>query len=223
MSYANKNLCNHLYYLCNHFQCNQLNSHCIKRNYGMNNRLSAVIIVVLLAVTAYFVVQNIQLRHHLNNAVNTDDLHSIPPVEPETKPANPEGTSPFDKPNVDPLASQFKPVPNLDTVPTTVMKFETQGVDFGRIKEGDVVEAQFKFVNAGSRVLLITHAQPSCGCTIPTTPREPVKPGDSSVISVVFHSEGKKGQVMKTVTLSANTKPRETVLTIRATVIPHEQ
>ena len=189
----------------------------------MNNRLSAVIIVVLLAVTAYFVVQNIQLRRHLHDAANTDDLHVTPPTEPETRPANPEGTSPFDKPNIDPLANQFKPVPDLDTVPTTVMKFETQGVDFGRINEGDVVEAKFKFVNAGSRVLLITHAQPSCGCTIPTTPREPVKPGDSSEIKVVFHSEGKKGQVMKTVTLSANTKPRETVLTIRATIIPPEQ
>jgi hypothetical protein len=142
---------------------------------------------------------------------------------PETKPANPEGVSPFDKPNVDPVASQFKPVPDLDTVPITTVKFENQEVDFGTINEGDVMKAKFKFTNTGNIVLLIIHAQPSCGCTIPTTPREPVLPGASSAIDVEFHSAGKKGQVLKTVSLTANTKPRETVLTIRANIIPKKQ
>ena len=193
----------------------------------MNNKLSAGIIVFLLAVTAYFVVQNMQLKKHLVEQENASEMSRIAPKEPETRPANPDGVSPFEKPNIDPAASQFKSPslvePNLDTLPLTVLKFDHMIYDFGRINEGDRVKTQFKFTNAGAKVLLITHAQASCGCTVPTTPKDPIKPGESNVIDVEFNSVGKKGETSKTVTIEANTKPRQTVLTIKATVIPRDK
>ena len=95
--------------------------------------------------------------------------------------------------------------------------------DFGRINEGDVVKTQFKFTNAGKVVLLISHAQASCGCTVPTTPKDPIRPGESGVIDVEFNSIGKRGETSKTVTIQANTKPMETVIMIKATVIPRDK
>ena len=173
-------------------------------------------------VTGYFIVQNVQLKKKIqeqDNAVNAN----IAPVVPETKPANPDGVSPFDKPNIDPVASQFKTEPGIDTLPATVMKFEKMNYDFGRINEGDVVSTKFKFTNAGKVVLLITHAQASCGCTVPTTPKDPIKPGESNVIDVEFNSIGKHGETIKTITIEANTQPRQTVLSIKATVIPKDK
>jgi len=189
----------------------------------MNNRLSAVLIAVLLAVSAYFIVQNLQLKKHLREVENTSDLSKVAPVAPDTRPANPPGVSPFDKPNIDPVADSFKSLPIIDTFPVTVMKFDRMVYDFGRINEGDIVRTQFRFTNAGKVVLLITHAKASCGCTVPTTPKDPIKPGESNVIDVEFNSIGKKGETAKTVTLQANTRPIETVLTIKATVIPRDK
>jgi len=188
----------------------------------MNNKVSAAIIVVLVGVAAWFAIQNMQLKKKIQEQDNNSTPNIAPPVQ-ETRPANPEGVSPFDKPNIDPVASEFKSQPDIDTMPATVMKFDKMQYDFGRINEGDVVHTQFKFTNAGKTVLLITHAQASCGCTVPTTPKDPIKPGESNVIDVVFNSLGKRGETIKTVTVEANTQPRQTVLSIKATIIPKDK
>lgn len=187
----------------------------------MNSKVSAAVIVILLAVLGYFILQNSHLKKQLRDVEDTTT--NTAPQTPETRPANPEGVSPFDKPNNDPEASNFKPQPDIDTFPATVMKFDRMMYDFGRINEGDIVKTQFKFTNAGNVVLLITHAQASCGCTVPTTPKDPIKPGESNVIDVQFNSIGKRGATSKTITIQANTKPRETVLVIKATVIPKDK
>ncbi len=190
----------------------------------MSSKISAAVIVILLAVSGYFIFQNVQLKKHLNEQESASELKKIAPKEPETKPANPDGVSPFDKPNVDPVASEFKTQPNYtDSLPVTILKFEKTVYDFGRITEGDIVKTQFKFTNAGNKVLLIIHAQASCGCTVPTTPKDPIKPGESGVIDVQFNSVGKKGETTKTVTIQANTKPIESVLLIKATIVPRNK
>jgi len=188
----------------------------------MNTKVSAAIIVVLLGVAAWFAMQNMQLKKKIQEQDNAS-MTQIAPAVPETRPANPDGVSPFDKPNIDPVASQFKSQPSIDSLPITTMKFEKMDYDFGRINEGDIVKTKFKFTNAGKVVLLITHAQASCGCTVPTTPKDPIRPGESNVIDVVFNSIGKRGETIKTITVEANTEPRQTVLTIRATVIPKDK
>ena len=47
------------------------------------------------------------------------------------------------------------------------LSFATESHDFGTIKEGDVVETEFKFTNTGKGPLIISSAQGSCGCTVP--------------------------------------------------------
>ena len=92
------------------------------------------------------------------------------------------------------------------------MKFESVTHDFGKIQEGDKVTYKFNFANTGKSPLIITDAVASCGCTIPTWPKAPIKPGDGGQITVTFNSFGKKGLQDKMVTITANTNPRQNVV-----------
>ncbi len=100
----------------------------------------------------------------------------------------------------------------------TTMLFDKTEHDFGNLKQGDNAEYNFRFTNTGSEPLIIEDAKGSCGCTVPSYPRDPVAPGATGEIHVKFNSAGKEGVQKKTVTLTANTDPISTVLTIKAMV-----
>jgi hypothetical protein len=101
--------------------------------------------------------------------------------------------------------------------------FNEEKHDFGKLTQGEKVSWAFTFKNTGGSDLVISSAQGSCGCTVPSYPHGPVKPGETSKVDVVFNSEGKSGLVQKTVTLITNCNPSTKVLTISATVIVPEE
>ena len=103
-----------------------------------------------------------------------------------------------------------------------VMSFEEESFDFGTINEGDIVDHTFKFTNTGDAPLVISSAKGSCGCTVPSPPKEPIAPGESSEIQVKFNSRGKKNIQNKTVTITANTEKGKEVIRIKANVTPSE-
>lgn len=98
--------------------------------------------------------------------------------------------------------------------------FEKESHDFGNIEEGAKAEYTFSFTNTGDAPLIISNAKGSCGCTVPQWPREPIAPGETGEIEVIFDSSGKPGRQTKQVTLNANTIPNQKVLTISAQVQP---
>ena len=79
--------------------------------------------------------------------------------------------------------------------------------NFGKITEGDKVEYNFRFRNTGKNPLIITAATASCGCTVPEKPDEPVKPGETGFLKVVFNSKGKMGDIHKEVDVTSNAYP----------------
>lgn len=87
------------------------------------------------------------------------------------------------------------------------MTFEQTVHNFGEIRQGEKVEYAFKFTNTGNKDLLIQNAVSSCGCTVPEWPKEPVKPGESGYLRVVFDSHGKEGYTEKEISIKANTNP----------------
>jgi hypothetical protein len=93
-----------------------------------------------------------------------------------------------------------------------LMKFEKTTHDFGKIKAGDKVVYDFKFVNTGKSPLIITDGYASCGCTKPEWPKTPVKPGESGIIHVTFNSLGKMGLQDKLITITANTNPPQNLV-----------
>ena len=102
--------------------------------------------------------------------------------------------------------------------PLPAFEFSEIEHDFGTISEGDVVEHVFTFTNNGEAPLIIENAVGSCGCTVPTYTREPIPVGGSGEILVKFDSKGKPNLQNKTVTLTANTWPKKTMLRIKAKV-----
>lgn len=104
--------------------------------------------------------------------------------------------------------------------PLPVMEFKTIDHDFGTINEGQVVEYTYSFKNTGDAPLIIQNAQGSCGCTVPEWPKQPIPVGGTGVIKAKFDSNGKPNIQNKTVTVTANTWPKQTVLRFKAMVTP---
>src|SRR4051812_30157563 len=66
------------------------------------------------------------------------------------------------------------------------MTFETEVHDYGTIKQGAEGTYEFKFTNTGKEPVLISNARGSCGCTVPTWPKEAIKKGETSSIKVHY-------------------------------------
>ncbi|MCW5923851.1 MAG: DUF1573 domain-containing protein [Saprospiraceae bacterium] len=111
----------------------------------------------------------------------------------------------------------------VSNLPTTTIQYENEKYNFGVIDEGEIVKYTYKFKNTGSEPLIISNAKGSCGCTVPTWPKEPVPPGGSGELKVEFNSKGKPGPQSKRVTVTANTTPTETYLEIAGEVRVKEQ
>lgn len=103
--------------------------------------------------------------------------------------------------------------------PLPTIKFAEELHDFGTIKDGDVVEHVFTFVNEGEAPLIISDAKATCGCTVPEWPKQPIAVGESGEIKVRFNSKNKPGVQNKTVTLTANTWPTTQRVRIKANVV----
>lgn len=76
--------------------------------------------------------------------------------------------------------------------------------DFGKIKQGDIVETEFVFTNDGKSLLNFRKTKSSCGCTVMNMPTNDLEPGASMNIKVVFNSKGRRGVQQKSVTLYTN-------------------
>ena len=118
--------------------------------------------------------------------------------------------------NFDPAKKQAQ----VPAGPLTGISFNEYEHDFGVMDEGDVVTYYFEFTNTGAEPLILDKCKGSCGCTVPQCPKNPIAPGDTGSIEVKFNSKGKKNKQTKKVTVTANTDPAQTILTIRANVTP---
>ncbi|UTW65649.1 DUF1573 domain-containing protein [bacterium SCSIO 12643] len=81
--------------------------------------------------------------------------------------------------------------------------FEKDVHDFGKIKQYGNATTEFVFTNTGNAPLIISNAKGSCGCTVPTWPREPIAPGATAVIKVKYDSK-RVGPINKSVTITSN-------------------
>ena len=118
------------------------------------------------------------------------------------------------------VTSTPAPLPPVEepTGPATMIQFAENAHDFGNIKQESENKHMFRFTNTGAEPLIISNAKGSCGCTVPKYPKEPIPPGATGEIEVVYKPGKQKGNQTKTVTVTANTEPRDTRITIQAQV-----
>jgi hypothetical protein len=107
---------------------------------------------------------------------------------------------------------------NTDPSKLPVITFDQTSHDFGKVIEGEKVTHSFKFKNTGKSDLVISNVIASCGCTVPTFPKDPIKPGNSDYINVQFDSKGRSGNFSKEVTIFANTIPNSTQIIIKGNI-----
>lgn len=100
------------------------------------------------------------------------------------------------------------------------IEFKEDNYDFGEIEQGNKAEHLFSFKNTGNIPLVISNILTTCGCTAPSWPKEPIPPGGSGVIKVVFNSTGKMGKQNKVVTVFSNSVNQKDQITIQANIIP---
>ena len=96
------------------------------------------------------------------------------------------------------------------------IKFDTLRHNFGKFsKEDPIVKCTFGFTNTGTAPLIINQAFATCGCTVPTWPNKPIKPGERGEIEVTYNGKGKfPGHFQKTVTVRTNGMTEVVRLTI---------
>jgi len=132
--------------------------------------------------------------------------------------ASPTSTTDQSTASATPSNPATKPAVDVPTGPLTTLNFPETTFDFGEVDEGEMVVHVYKFTNTGKEPLVIKDAKGSCGCTVPKWPKTPIPPGEKGEIKVEFNSKGKSGKQTKRVTLTANTDPAQTFLTISGNV-----
>ena len=99
-----------------------------------------------------------------------------------------------------------------------VIKFDKTTHDYGTIEQRSNGACEFKFTNEGKVPLILTNVRSSCGCTVPTWPREPILPGQSKVIKVKYDTK-RLGVINKTIHVYSNAVTPSVTLRIKGKVV----
>ncbi|MCG9910464.1 MAG: DUF1573 domain-containing protein [Flavobacteriales bacterium] len=83
------------------------------------------------------------------------------------------------------------------------ISFEKDVVDYGEVEYASNRERVWTFKNTGKEPLMITNATGSCGCTVPSFPKEPIMPGKTGEIKINYDTN-RQGAFEKTVTITTN-------------------
>lgn len=100
-----------------------------------------------------------------------------------------------------------------------VVKFTKKIHDFGDILLSDgEKECTFEFKNISKKPVVVHNVVSSCGCTVPKWTREPVMPGKTGSIKVMFKNDQGPFPFKKSVTAYISGVNRPVVLQIKGTV-----
>ena len=89
----------------------------------------------------------------------------------------------------------------------------------GTVIKGEIIKAQFKVENTGDYPLVFGEVRGSCSCTVAEKPEEPIQPGETGEIIAEVNTENLTTKnIVKSVTIMANTEPNLTVVTIKGTL-----
>ena len=93
--------------------------------------------------------------------------------------------------------------------------------DLGQVMvESGYQQCQFTFTVAGEDEVSIVGALSACGCTIPSYPKQPLRPGENGTVSVTYDTAGRPtGTFDKTITLITTAQPERITLHIKGEAV----
>lgn len=100
------------------------------------------------------------------------------------------------------------------------VEFAKETHDYGEVNHGGNGQCTFDFTNTGTEPLIIQNAKGSCGCTVPSWPKEPLAPGKTASITVKYDTK-RPGAINKSVTITSNAVNTPVkVIRIKGNVLP---
>lgn len=82
--------------------------------------------------------------------------------------------------------------------------FKSTARDFGKVKQGDVLNHEFVFKNEGNATLVIERVETTCGCTAALASDQKVPPGKEGKIKTTFDTRGYSGRMTRYIYLVSN-------------------
>jgi len=105
------------------------------------------------------------------------------------------------------FSQEGKPIIKVDTI-----------FSYGNIERNSVGLASIKFYNIGQKPLIISKVNSSCGCTVPSWPKDSIIPGDSNVIQVQYDTK-RVGFINKEINIISNANKPDIQIAIRGNVV----
>jgi hypothetical protein len=117
------------------------------------------------------------------------------------------------------MAQENEPVQGQIVQSKAILTLNEETHDFGTIPEGPNAACEFEVKNTGTEPLVIYSVTASCGCTVPSYSKEPVMPGQTTKIKVLYRTIGRPGPFTKSVNISSNASNGESkIIYIKGTV-----
>lgn len=98
-----------------------------------------------------------------------------------------------------------------------VITFDKTVHDYGTMVQHGDGKCEFTFTNDGKEPLILSNVRSSCGCTVPTWPRQPILPGQSEVIKVKYDTK-RLGMINKSIHVYSNAVKSPVTLKIKGKI-----
>lgn len=93
---------------------------------------------------------------------------------------------------------------NIKSEGESLLVFEKQKYNFGKISSKNKVSTIFEFTNKGKTTLIVSKVDVSCGCTVTDWLKRPVENGKNGYVKVIFDPKGRKGMFNKSIYVKSN-------------------
>ncbi len=107
-----------------------------------------------------------------------------------------------------------KPSGNKETLfDRPILQLGTTQHNFGKVKQGEILEFSLPFQNSGKKELEIKDIQESCSCTATQLSNKKLKPGEAGSIKIKLDTKDREGKLSRTVTFVTNDpmNPKQTI------------
>lgn len=101
------------------------------------------------------------------------------------------------------------------------VKFTSEIVDLGTVKQGNPVTGTFTLTNISNEPLIIENVTPGCGCTKSDYTKEPILPGKTGTITATYNAAS-AGNFSKTVYIKFKDIDEQKSVSITGKVVPND-